>query len=165
MSQAKPMPQAKPVERAAEGGDGEMWGLLRQHHSDIGVLQTMVDTLGTNVGALTGKVDEVLHVVTRSTARQGPGLVQIMGGVLLMFGIVGGLSTAIATFVGSKYDSTIAGIQSELRTAKADLDERHVEDRNELFRMKAEARAELTDRLHRLEQNSGWGPPQVTRTQ
>ena len=140
------------------GGDTEMWTLLRQHHSDIGVLQSTVDGLGKSVGALGGKVDEILSVVTRHTAKQGPSLFHYLGGVLVIISIIAGLATGVGVYVSSTWGPLITNIANDASWSKSELQRRNAEDREELQDYRDEHRDELAKRLRALEDNQGWRP-------
>ena len=113
---------------------------------------------------LSAKVDAVLEAVTRHSARQGPGLMQIMNGLAVLLAIVGGLSTGIAVVVGNMYGGELAGLKGDLTAARAVIASREAEDRTELARLRDAERAALADRLKRIEDLSAWAPKEISRT-
>lgn len=138
--------------------DGEVWELLREHHGDLAGLKRDVGALGETVGRLGAKLDEVLSAITSHTARQGPGLMQIMSGLGLLLAIVGGLSAGIAVFVGSMYAGDFSTMRSQITALEADRAMRQAEDRAELTRLRDESRLSYGIRLKALEDNQGWAP-------
>lgn len=162
---------AHPGARTKSDDDlGEMWDLIRQHHGDLAGVKSEVSgvkkdvgALGETVGRYGAKLDEVLNAVTSHTARQGPGLMQIMSGLGLLLAIVGGLSTGIAVFVGNMYGGQLAGLERDLSAAKFVIASREGEDRTELSRLREVERAAVADRLRRIEENQAWTPKEITK--
>jgi hypothetical protein len=102
-------------------GMNEIWDQIREHHGDLAGLKASVGTLGTRVGEIGAKLDAVLDAVTRHSAKQGPGLMQIMSGLATLLAIIGGLSAGIAIFVGNTYEPKFASLQGDLNAARAAL--------------------------------------------
>ena len=143
----------------------EIWKVVREQGADIASLKQIaastgaeVKHLGESVGRMGAKMDEVLHAVTSTSARQGPGLMQIMSGLGLLLAIVGGLSAGIAVFVGSMYAGDFSTMRSQITALEADRAVRQAEDRSELIRLRDESRLSYGARLKALEDNQGWAP-------
>jgi hypothetical protein len=149
------MTQAKAREN--ERNDlADAFELLREHHGDIAGVKKDVASLDNKFGQLASKVDAVLEAVTKSVARQGPSLTELMNGLVLLFCIIGGLSAGVGIFVSSTYSGTITQLQSEAATSRAALAQRDTEDRAELIQLRRDDRLALGERLKALEEHGGW---------
>lgn len=139
-----------------DGSLGEIWDVLREHHTDVGGLKIKVDGAVAAINTVSTKVDEIFAAVTRATARQGPSLMELMGGLVLLLTIVGGLATGVGVFVASTYSGTITDLTGKSDTAVSRLAERDAEDRAELARLRGVERSGIDRRISALEAHAGW---------
>lgn len=160
------MAESRTAARATNNDDlAEAFATIREHHGEIAGVKKDIVNLDGKFGQLALKVDAVLEAVTKSVARQGPTLTELMGGLVMLFAIVGGLSTGVGVFVSSTYSGTISQLQSDAATAKAALAQRDAEDRVELIDLRKQDRLALGERLKALEERGGWVPRTTPATQ